>query len=165
MQRNYNLQFIYSTTKRIPAKLAVVRSQASPDILRCTICGDREYYHPAVAGSDLQSRFQLQRNSLLKSHRRAVDRIWEQGPSTGEYCKWNHSPFYCGPAQLTTEHCSSSFFSSCFWWPHCSTAAFCRSARKQKQSNDNIGPQYDLKTFFPCFCHTDHNVKIKIAFS
>ena len=97
MQHNYNLQFIYSTTKRIPAKLAVVRSQASTDILRCTICGDREYYHPAVAGSDLQSRFQLQRNSLLKSHRRAVDRIWEQGPSTGEYCKWNHSPFFANP--------------------------------------------------------------------
>ena len=86
--RNDNLQFIYSSTKRVPAKLAVVCSQASPDILRCTICGDREYYHSAVARSDLQSRFQLQRNSLLKSHRRTVDRIWEPGPNTGEYCKW-----------------------------------------------------------------------------
>ena len=56
--------------------------------------------------------------------------------------------FYCGPAQLDREHCSS-----CCWGDALTPLPLFQTPRGNKnksQSNDNIGPQYDLKTFFPC---------------
>ena len=52
--------------------------------------------------------------------------------------------------QLTRDQCSSS------WWSLCSAAAFCYSKKNQtnascSNSNDNIGRQYNLQTFVPCY--------------